>query len=79
MNCPKCNIGVLETVGYFDLDESRFTYSRIPPREIPSFVVSLCSRGCDYVDIRATPDLLYFVRKRMRAANLHALEEAIDQ
>ena len=80
MNCPHCKTGVLETIGYFELDETRFTYGRFPPEKIPSLVISLCSRGCEYVDIKAAPDALYMARKRLReSANRHVLNEAIDQ
>ena len=83
MNCPQCGIGVLETIGYIELDENKtaFTYSKFPPAQKPSLVISLCSRGCEYVDIKAAPDALYLARKRLlESANRHVLKEAaIDQ
>lgn len=67
MNCPECKTGVLEPIGFIELNENlRFTYSKFPPTQKPSLVIMLCSRGCDYVQIKSSPNTMSFVRTQLK-------------
>jgi len=74
MNCPKCGVGVVEHVGYIELDNMAFTYSKYLPQK-PALVISLCSRDCDYIEIKATPDAYLHARKMIQES---VLNEAIQ-
>ncbi|MDR6554844.1 hypothetical protein J2736_006075 [Paenibacillus qinlingensis] len=58
-NCPVCQVGVVENVGYIELKEGplEFKFSQFPPAEKAAITIGICSRGsCQYVGMGATPE-----------------------
>ncbi|WP_240421180.1 hypothetical protein [Paenibacillus periandrae] len=68
-NCPVCQVGVVEPVGYFELKEGplEFTLDHFPPSNKATITIGLCNREpCQYVGTGTAPESLNPAKKLLK-------------
>lgn len=58
-NCPVCLVGVVETVGYFEIKEGPLEFNLNPshPTNETTITIGLCnSENCQYIGSGTAPD-----------------------
>ncbi len=69
MNCPNCEVGIMELIGYIPLKAGplELVFDRFPPHDAPALTVSLCSREpCEHAAIGAAPKSLSLAKRLLR-------------